>query len=225
VSWLTLLTGAGYVAALLTLAAFFMVDTIRLRQIALASNVFYAAWAFGTHLWPTLLLHLALFPLNIVRLTQLVREKRLIERALATTEVHARWLTPFMNRRRFAAGTTLFRRGDPADCMYFLAEGRLRLEELALTLQPGALIGEIGIFSPAGTRTQTVHAVDDTIAYVLRRDEVLSLYRRDPAFGIYLVRLITSRLVEDLAMAQHARADVTVEPPRPADGSDPMVAG
>ena len=217
-SWLAALTAAGYVAALLTLAAFFMKDTIRLRQIALASNVFYALWAGGSHLWPTMLLHVALFPLNIVRLTQLVRERTMIERAFAMSEVSAHWLTPFMNRKKFVAGAILFHRGDAADCLYFLAEGRLVLEELGMTLEPGALIGEIGIFSPAGVRTQTVRALDDTIAYVLRRDEVLSLYRRDPAFGIFLVRLITSRLVEDLAIAQQGRAPVTE---RPAAASGP----
>ncbi len=123
---------------------------------------------------------------------------------------------------RLARGTLLFRRGDPADWLYFLAEGRLALEELAVTLEPGALIGEIAIFSPSGVRTESVRAVDDAVVYVLRRDEVLWLYRRDPAFGIYLVRLITTRL-EDLTIAQHVRADVTFEPP--ADGSPPAAPG
>lgn len=211
-SSLDLLIAAGYAAGLLTLAAFFMTDTIRLRQIALGSNVLYALWAGGIHLWPTMCLHLVLFPLNVVRLTQLVRERRLIERALATTEVSPSWLKPFMTRKRFTAGSVLFRRGDPADCLYFLAEGRLVLEELGVTLQPGVLLGEIGIFSPAGVRTQTVVARDNTTAYLMRRDEVLALYRRDPAFGIYLVRLITARLVEDLAHAERASADLTDAP-------------
>jgi len=206
VSWVAILNGAGYAAALLTLAAFFMTDTVRLRQIALASNVAYALWAGSVHLYPTLMLHLALFPLNAYRLSQLLRERSLIERALAASEVSPAWLQPFMDRKRFAAGAVLFRRGDPADCLYFLAEGRLLLEELGVELTAGALLGEIGIFSPAGKRTQTVRALDDIVMYVMRRDEVLALYRRDPAFGIYLVRLITSRLVEDLALVSRAPA-------------------
>jgi CRP/FNR family transcriptional regulator, cyclic AMP receptor protein len=177
-----------------------MKDSIRLRQIALVSNVFYALYAGGLHLYPQLILHVALFPVNLVRLVQLVRERRLIENAIAASEVSAEWLTEFMERRSIAAGDILFHRGDRADAMYFLADGKLRLEELGIELSPGVLLGEIGIFSPAGTRTQTVRALEASRVYVLRRSDALALYRRDPAFGIFLVRLITQRLVEDLAV-------------------------
>jgi hypothetical protein len=207
---------AGYAAALLTLAAFFMTDTVRLRQIALASNVAYALWAGSSHLYPTLFLHVALFPLNAWRLRQLLRERGLIERAMAASEVSPAWLTPFMERRRFVTGTVLFHRGDPADGLYFLAQGRLVLDELGIELHPGALLGEIGIFSPDGKRTQTVHAAETSIVYVMRRDEVLALYRRDPAFGIYLVRLITSRLVDDAA-----KVSAPPSPSPPAAASAP----
>ncbi|HEY0396557.1 MAG TPA: cyclic nucleotide-binding domain-containing protein [Candidatus Elarobacter sp.] len=212
-----LLSYAGYVAALLTVAAFFMKDTVRLRQIALASNVAYALWAGASHLWPTLLLHCVLFPLNAFRLVQLLRERTMIERALSASEVSPAWLTPFMERRTYAPGTVLFRQGDPADCLYFLAEGGLRLEELGVELGPGALLGEIGIFAPAGTRTATARALDAVVAYVLPREEVLALYRRDPGFGIYLVRLITSRLVDDVIRVSASSAS-------PPAGASPPAA-
>src|ERR1700676_927118 len=131
---------AGYAAALLTLAAFFMTDTVRLRQIALASNVAYAIWAGSAHLYPTLVLHALLFPLNAWRLSQLLRERGMIERAMAASEVSPAWLTPFMERRRFTAGAVLFERGDPADALLFLAQGRLEIAELAVELYPGALL-------------------------------------------------------------------------------------
>ncbi|HEY4442054.1 MAG TPA: cyclic nucleotide-binding domain-containing protein, partial [Candidatus Elarobacter sp.] len=108
-------------------------------------------------------------------------------------------------RRTFSAGEALFNRGDPADAMYFVADGKLRLVELGIDVEPGALLGEIGIFSPAGVRTQSVEAVEKSLVYVLRRDDALALYRRDPAFGIYLVRLITRRLVEDIDLERGAR--------------------
>jgi hypothetical protein len=200
----SLLSDAGYIAALLTFVAFFMKDSIRLRQIALVSNVFYALWAGGVHLYPTLILHLALFPVNLVRLVQLTRERRLIDNAIAANDLSAEWLMDFMERRTIAAGTVLFRRGDAADAMYFLANGRLRLDELGIDLQPGTLLGEIGIFSPDGKRTQSVRAVEVSLVYMLRRHDALALYKRDPAFGIYLVRLITRRLVEDIALERGA---------------------
>ena len=214
----SLLSDAGYIAALLTFVAFFMKDSIRLRQIALVSNVFYALWAGGVHLYPTLVLHLALFPVNAVRLVQLVRERRLIDEAIAANDVSAEWLIDFMERRTIPAGTVLFRRGDAADALYFLANGRLRLDELAIDLEPGALLGEIGIFSPDGKRTQSVRAVEASLVYVLRRHDALALYKRDPAFGIYLVRLITRRLVEDIALERGA-GQPPVTPSGAADAS------
>jgi hypothetical protein len=212
----SLLSDAGYIAALLTFVAFFMKDSIRLRQIALVSNVFYALWAGGVHLYPTLVLHLALFPVNLVRLVQLTRERRLIDDAIAANDVSAEWLMEFMERRTIAAGTVLFRRGDAANAMYFLANGRLRLDELGIDLKPGALLGEIGIFSPDGKRTQSVSAVESSLVYMLRRHDALALYKRDPAFGIYLVRLITRRLVEDIALERSA----TQAPVTPSGGAD-----
>lgn len=212
--WLSALSWSGYAAGLLTLTAFFMKDAVRLRQVALASNVAYIVWAGSAHVWPTLLLHAALLPLNAVRLAQLVRERRAIQRALSASEVSAEWLIPFMGRRRYAAGEVVFRRGDPADALYFLVSGRLVLEELRIELHPGALVGEIGIFSPTGTRTATARALDDLEIRVMQRDEALALYRRDPAFGIYLVRLITGRLVDDLTKLSPSGAS----PPGAASG-------
>lgn len=207
---------AGYAAGGLTFLAFFMKDSIRLRQIALLSNVFYAIWAASVHLYPTLALHVALFPVNAVRLVQLVRERRLIDEAIAANDLSAEWLMDFMERRTIAPGTVLFRRGEPADAMYFLADGRLRLIELGIDLNPGALLGEIGIFSPDGTRTQSVEAAEKSLVYMLRRNDALALYRRDPAFGIYLVRLITRRLVEDIGLEREA---AKVTPAAAADAS------
>jgi CRP-like cAMP-binding protein len=110
----------------------------------------------------------------------------------------------------------LFRRGDPADALYFLADGRLRLVELGIDLEAGALLGEIGIFSPDGKRTQSVAATEKSLVYMLRRHDALALYRRDPAFGIYLVRLITRRLVEDINLERGA---ARVTPAAAAEGS------
>jgi len=214
-SWLA---DAGYIAALLTFIAFFMKDSLRLRQVALASNVFYAVWAAEIHLLPTMVLHLALFPVNCVRLVQILRERRAIDRALAAAEIQPEWLIHFMTRRRITAGAVLFHRGDISDAMYFLSDGRLHLDELGLDLGPGALIGEIGLFTPDGKRTQSVRALTNCSIYVLRRDDALALYRRDPSFGIFLIRLITKRLVDDIALERIA-ATGNVRPAVAADGS------
>jgi CRP/FNR family cyclic AMP-dependent transcriptional regulator len=222
------LADAGYFAALLTFLAFFMKDSVRLRQVALASNVFYAIWAADIHLIPTLVLHLALFPVNCVRLVQLLRERNAIDRALAAAEIQPEWLIHFMARKRVAAGTVLFRRGDQADAVYFVSDGRLHLEELGIDLGAGSLLGEIGLFAPDGKRTQSVRALVPSTVYVLQREEALALYRRDPSFGIFLIRLITRRLVDDIAliaaagsvnMAESVKSDESVRSDGAADDS------
>jgi CRP-like cAMP-binding protein len=185
-----------------------MTDQIRLRQYAIASNVAFITYGAGSGLWPPLLLHVALLPLNVLRLRSFLHERALIARAASAAQISPAWLAPFMQSRRYPAGTVLFRRGDPADRIYFLAEGRLRLDEIGLVLEPGTLLGEIGIFSPAGARTQTAIAIDDVVALSLTRHGVLALYRRDPEFGIYLIRLITQRLIDDVAF-EHAHALAT----------------
>jgi CRP/FNR family transcriptional regulator, cyclic AMP receptor protein len=69
---------AAWVAALLVFAAFFMKTMVPLRLVAIASNVAFVAYAllglrygvFG-RVYPILVLHAALLPLNIVRLGQI----------------------------------------------------------------------------------------------------------------------------------------------------------
>ncbi len=199
-SLLWLLNVAGYMAAGLTLATFFMRDDIRLRQVALTTNVATILYGLAAHTMLPVFLHATLLPLNVWRLREYLRDKALIESAVETEDISAQWLMQFMEREHYEAGSVLFRRGDAADRMYFIASGRVLLVEIGVELESGALLGEIALFSPAGTRTQTARAVEDSLVYTLRRQEVLALYRRNPTFGIYLIRLITRRLVEDLAI-------------------------
>ena len=48
-------------------------------------------------------------------------------------------LIPFMTRKRLPKDTVLFRKGDVADAIYFLANGKLLIPELQKTISPGTL--------------------------------------------------------------------------------------
>jgi CRP-like cAMP-binding protein len=192
------------IAVVLNFAAFVMRDDIRLRQVAIASNIGYVIFGVMAGSWLPVLLHGTLAPLNFIYLRELIRERALVERAMQVNEVSAEWLMRFMHRHDYRAGDVIFRRGDAADRMFFLADGHIRLEEIDREIFAGALLGEIGIFSPAGVRTQTATALTDITTYELHRNGVLAFYRRDPAFAIYLTRLITRRLVEDIAISESA---------------------
>ena len=106
-------------------------------------------------------------------------------------------LLPFMTRRRFKAGETLFRKGDPSREMFYVREGVIRLDEIGKTIGESDMLGEISMFSPSRKRTAT--AVCETDGELLRMsdDQVLRLYYQNPKFGFYIVRLITRRLIEN----------------------------
>jgi CRP/FNR family transcriptional regulator, cyclic AMP receptor protein len=64
VSWVEL---SGYVASLLVFVAFYMKTMIPLRVVAILGNVAFIIYAVGGHLYPVLILHAVLLPLNCIR--------------------------------------------------------------------------------------------------------------------------------------------------------------
>jgi uncharacterized protein YjiS (DUF1127 family) len=62
----------GYVAATLVFATFCAKDMIPLRMLAIASNVGFISYGLLDNLWPILILHLAMLPINSFRLFQLL---------------------------------------------------------------------------------------------------------------------------------------------------------
>jgi CRP/FNR family cyclic AMP-dependent transcriptional regulator len=85
--------------------------------------------------------------------------------------------------RRFAAGSILFRDGDPATEAFLLQEGRVRLikhagamERSLRVVRPGDLFGE-GALVKGTLRTSTALALDDTVVLAFDQatfDQVLS---------------------------------------------------
>ena len=63
----------GFAAAALVLLTFGMKTMLPLRLFAIASNVLFASYGFLANIYPVMLLHLALLPLNVMRLVQLRR--------------------------------------------------------------------------------------------------------------------------------------------------------
>ena len=109
---------AAWVAALLVFSTFFMKTMIPLRVVAIGSNVAFIGYAllglqygiFG-RVYPILVLHTALLPLNVVRLRQI---KSLIKNVNeASTSEAFDSLTPYMTSERHRQGDTLFSKGIP----------------------------------------------------------------------------------------------------------------
>jgi len=215
---------AGYTASVLVFATFYMKTMMRLRIVGIVSNVAFITYALFEGLLPILILHASLLPLNIVRLREFTR---MIERTrkVSRGEVSIESLLPFMAARRAEAGEVLFRKGDHSAEMFYVGEGHVSLPEIGKTLGPGATLGEIGLFSEH--RVRTTSAVCETACELLSisEDRFLQLYNQNPRFGFHIVRVITSRLIENYdSLAQQVAGGRDDEEAAAEDGivSDPV---
>ena len=181
----------------LLFASFLVRSMLKLRALALASNVFFLAWGYVEWLWPTLAINSVILPLNAWHIWDIRRLTREISRATEDSPV-TQWLLPHMRRRSFKAGEVLFRRGDVANELIYLASGELRMVEIGERVKSGELIGEIGLFSPARKRTQTVACETDGELYEMTAEMMFRLYYQNPKLGFYFMRLVAARLLRDV---------------------------
>jgi CRP/FNR family cyclic AMP-dependent transcriptional regulator len=192
-SWVTLL---GYAASATVLATFCMNTMIPLRVIALVSNVLFMAYGYADQLYPVLLLHAILLPVNALRLLQfyrLVREMREAPRK----DLSVQTLLPYMTRRKFSVGQALVRKGERADRLYYLVDGEIEVVEFSKVLHPGVMVGEIGVFASSQRRTATIVCRTDCNVLELTESKAKQLYFQDRSFGFAVLQLIIARLVED----------------------------
>jgi len=205
----------------LVFSAFFMRTMIPLRIVAIASNVAFIAYAllglrYGVfdRLYPILVLHSTLLPLNVVRLREL---KKMIASVRATNADDAiEALVPYMKLEQYGEGDVVFWRGDPANKLYVVQHGNVRLRETGKRISAGGVFGEVGLFAPHGVRSLTAVCDDDCRLATIGADKVLELYYQNPRFGFFLIRLISSLVVGDLARAADGTSSALEERlPRP----------
>lgn len=187
----------GYLAALLMFSTFYMKRMIPLRAVGASANATFVVYASIMHVYPLLILHAALFPLNITRMVQMMRLVKKVQEA-SRGDFSIDFLVPFMAKENFRKGAVVFRKGDEANKLYYLRNGLVRLEETGTYITDGEIIGEIGIFARNKKRTATVACETDTQFLTIPEDQVLQLYYQNPKFGIYLVQLIIKRLEKNM---------------------------
>lgn len=187
----------GYIASGLVLATFSMRTMIPLRLVGICSNIAFIAYGFLAGLYPVLILHLILLPLNFYRFFEmynLIREIRIA----ADSDHELRALLPYMNSISRPAGSTLFKKGDSADAMYILTSGHIRLAELGAEINPGDMVGEIGMFSPNGARMGTAVCIQDCKLQRITAARVRELVYQNPRIGFYFIGVVTNRLLDDV---------------------------
>jgi CRP/FNR family cyclic AMP-dependent transcriptional regulator len=95
----------------------------------------------------------------------------------------------------FAEGSTVFRKGDGTDHLYFIETGRISIEELGIETVAGDIFGEIAFFTDSATRTATASCIEPAEVYALTEKQLMRLQFEDPGFGMAVMRTITRRLL------------------------------
>jgi CRP/FNR family transcriptional regulator, cyclic AMP receptor protein len=187
----------GYVGAVFVFATFWMKTMIPLRAFRLASNFLFIGYGYLAGAYPPLVLHLLLLPLNIMRLHQMLQLSRQVAQA-AAGDLNMDWIKPFTSSYAMNPGDLLFRKGELADRMFFVASGRCRLLESGIDIAPGAAVGELAMLAPDKTRTQTLQCMDAGKLLEITYSQLRELYFQNPKFGFYFIELISKRLFENI---------------------------
>ena len=194
----------GYLAAAANAYAYVSNTMIPLRVAAILANALFAGYFFLKGVYPLFAFNALLLPLNIWRLLQM---KRLITAVRLATEdeFHSDWLRPYMRPKNVPEGATLYRKDDTADAAYVIVKGRIRVPEKDVSLGPGALFGELGLFADGQMRTASAIAETDVELLSLRYSDLMQLVTQNPQFGFYLMRLMVRRMQHNVALATLGR--------------------
>src|SRR5919198_2445147 len=157
---------AAWVAALLVFSSFFMKTMVPLRVVAVASNAAFITYAllgleygiFG-RVYPILVLHSVLLPLNVVRLREIKRLIRTVNEASRSEMFES--LVPYMRAETHERGETVFAKGDSADKLYVIEQGSVVFPEVGKRVSRGAAFGEVGLFAPKSVRSVSAVCEDD----------------------------------------------------------------
>ena len=201
---------AVIIATGLMVVSSFVKTMIPLRWLGVGGNFGFLIYGALHPSIPMLLLNGILLPINIVRAVEMVRLTRRVR--AAASEGTGVWLKPYMMRTKRKAGEVLFRKGDPAGHLYFLAEGRIEVVEIGVFIEPGNMFGEIAFFAPDKRRTNTARCVGPCTVLTIDESTVNQLYYQNPEFGFQLMALVAGRLTADVRRLQQQAATRTVAP-------------
>ena len=116
-------------------------------------------------------------------------------------ELTARQLMNLANEVReeqHAAGTLVFREGEPGDCLYLIVEGQVRVtrgETLLREQGPKSFFGEIAVLE-GENRTATITTTTPVRFLRLDRDDLLRLMEELPAIAIGICQTLSRRISE-----------------------------
>jgi CRP-like cAMP-binding protein/class 3 adenylate cyclase len=122
-----------------------------------------------------------------------------------------------VHRRAFATGAYLTRQGEPADSVFVIEHGLVRVarrsrqgRELVMALLgAGDMLGELGVLEADGSRTANALALEQTTCVTLARSDLEAVVRTTPELALRLLAALGSRVRhQDEELAQVAFLDV-----------------
>jgi hypothetical protein len=187
----------GYLASALVLCTFLTRTMMPLRIVALGSNVAFITYGALLHLYPVLVLHIILLPVNAWRLREIFQLVKSVQETADDDKVF-KALLPFAKQLTVSRGEVVIRKGDPSDALYLVLEGSLWVEEAEAEIGPGSIVGEMGVLSRTHRRTATVDAKTDCALGRVSAADFQRVYFADPSLGLSLIRLIIDRLTREV---------------------------
>jgi Cyclic nucleotide-binding domain len=197
------------VGAVFYVATIAMQTMVPLRIAGIVSTIFFILYGYYAKSYPTMFMYLFLFPLNIVRLRQMLMLVKKVK-VSSSSDLTMNWLKPFMTRRQYFKGDILFQKGDVAEEMYYTVTGTFLLTELRIEVAPGQLVGEMGLLSPENQRTATLECVGDGDVLTISYERLRELYFQNPEFGFYFLKLTSGRLLQNISRLEDRLAEKTL---------------
>jgi CRP/FNR family cyclic AMP-dependent transcriptional regulator len=204
VNWIEAL---GYLGAILVLGTYSMKRMVPLRAISMCASSVFIVYGLLASVYPQVLLHSVLLPLNAIRLREMLQLIAKV-RTASQGDLNMEWLKPFMSGHACKGGEVIFRKGDPSSAMFYTVSGKYRLREIAADVALGQVIGELGLIAPDNKRTLTFECVEDGELLTISYAAVKQLYFQNPKFGFYFLQLISQRLFQDIARLEEKLATV-----------------
>jgi CRP/FNR family cyclic AMP-dependent transcriptional regulator len=193
----------GVAAAAASLFAAHSKTMIPLRAAAIAANCLAMIYSLLHGTYPTFMLNLILLPVNTWRFGAMLRLIHNIDSAIKS-DMNVNWLLPYTRPKNFKAGDIIMERGEYATAAFYIVAGEVEIVERNETFGKGTLLGEIGLFTPDGRRTNTVRCKTNVQTAVIDYDQFKQLYFQNPQFGFRLLHLVVARLQAGRELSQPA---------------------
>ena len=193
-------------AAVLLILALAMKNMLPLRALMLLAIVLFAIYAFMKA--STVLIIASLFSLIVCfyRLFEVQNTSRKIRRT-RHYGYEIENLLPLMSEVELPAGQIIFQKGDPAYRLFVPTKGVVEIVENGAKIEPGVLFGEFGLFTGTGTRSMTARCLTDCTLRTMTAREVDKLYFTQPEFALALVKIMASRMTQNVENLQKKLAE------------------